>query len=149
MLGNQEDAEIAAQMGAQFWNDYLPRPYSSLCEYPGWEYIGKGETRVVFLSPDGIVYKSAAPGNSANADEYRFYSVLKPSERHNLRIAQCYLWETKCGDIIAMEYIPHEMTEFPSYEIDEYLLQFDIEDCWLGNFRVDDDGMIVLIDYSR
>ena len=160
MIGNADDAETAQIIDLD-WNESMSRTGSSgtycidIPEAPGWFAIGRGATRRVFLSPEGVVYKVASRP-CHNEDEAEIVAAIRPFfgelAKHNIRIPDCTLW----GDVLAMEFV--EGTSDIEFEDDISKLcetlnnvtgtfLWDI-DHWF-NWIVDDEGNYWCVDISR
>lgn len=159
VVGNLVDAQKAVYLyrtrGA-FSND-LPE---------GWEVIGSGSTRVVFLFGN-VVYKVGSV--NTNLDEYMNYRP-ESALPDGWRMAECSLYEFHSNrvSVIAMERITgihprghwgesHEC-EFeciPYPEVKCYAREYEtiyaatgLFDIWEENVIVDESGTYVFIDYA-
>lgn len=111
-----------------------------------------GTTRIIFTSPTGVVYKYAYRGHEDNIQEYKMRQGLHGDDELRFDIADCHLWETKYGPIIAMEYYPDDVDfnyDSEVYrQIDTLLCIQGVRDNHCNNIRMR-DGRYYVIDYSR
>jgi hypothetical protein len=148
MIGTQEEAVIAGKLGTSVANRWLCS--NGMIRRSRLEYLSRGSTRIVFKSPTGVVYKYAYEDDEDNIQEYEMGQKLHGDDRLGLEIADCYLWETKYGPIIAMEYYPDGVDfDWKSklyQQIDDHLCMQGVEDTHCNNIRMR-DGRYYVIDY--
>lgn len=94
MIGCFEDAQLIGE-----WDHNYPLP-------DGWYYLGDGEERVAYLSPDLVVYK-VDTNSGANRTEYFNICLIElTNPLKNWRVPDSSLYELdKFHSVIAMEYI--------------------------------------------
>jgi hypothetical protein len=109
-----EAAEILAafQDGEDngFWGEEIPIP-------GGWRYLGCGMYRTAFLSPTKVVYKLERGRRSNiqnNRGEYERILEMRYDEtvRESVIIPKAWLYEIYGTDVIAMEFMDGEWTEW-------------------------------------
>jgi hypothetical protein len=104
-FGTSEEAETAAEMSVN--------PPEGGAEH-GWEVIGAGKERIVYLAPSGIVYKvgSLTP---AVTERDRFARMLQgelaahvpPHELYSFTVVSRQGHEQSVG-VMAMKHLPHD-----------------------------------------
>lgn len=161
-IGNEQDAQTILRWVRDSEDRYGMPTRAMKGEAPeGWEYVGRGSYRSVWLSPDGVAYK---------VDHDRSWSCQSETEAMNLKIAWekgvpegCRLprfdrFEIGNDFIVAMELIRGDLlydhhTEvgpFGSYHtlLRKIERKFRLCDMHDRNAIVDEDGYLVPVDFG-
>lgn len=155
-IGSAVEAAIAAN-----FTDLAPAPET------GWRYLGKGCSRIAFLSPTNVVYKVDRYGDddTPNRREYEAITEIRESGSADAAYTPITaLYDVNGSAVIAMESIPYdwnchycEVSAFGRCGThEEYLRQLDdvmekwgcMGDCHFDNVRFREDGSAVVIDWG-
>lgn len=130
-------------------------------EENGFAYAGQGAYRNAYLGPDGNIYKvdrNKAAGKQMTGYNYSEWVGLVNSLdlislpiSHNrvARFALSQMYQVGSWFILCQEYVPNSSTYSEPLDYSEYRsIQdwFGITDLHGGNYRVDDEGNIVIVD---
>jgi hypothetical protein len=156
MVGCREDAEMIWE-----WDHNYPLP-------EGWSYLGHGEERVVYLSPDNVVYKLDNESGANMLEYFNICMIQTTNPLANWRVPEATLYKlNKFTQVIAMEYIDGQkpvmcgsvMTkscvctcnEFPcqGIEWEAVSVLWGVTDLNDDNVLITNDGTKVLVDVSR
>ena len=130
----------------------------------GWEYLGKGSFRSVWLSPEGVAYKVEHESDERYAyqstrEVENLRSAWEKGALEGCRLPKFQKYDTPSGDIVvAIEHIKGETVyrftrkddnrnhwyDLMNKAEDYYRLQ-DMHD---ENAMVDEDGLLVVIDFG-
>lgn len=157
-IGSQDNADAATVIVADMSVDGFAIDLECNSKLPsyavrsGWKLAGIGVTRVALIGPDNVVYKVAKTKYDEPENRREWENRFRITFDSDLyRIADCNMWITDMGPVVAMEYVKEELTLWDDRKYDH---RFDIEkaaglyDVGAQNIRFS-DGVYVVIDYSR
>ena len=163
-IGNEHDAQTIA-----YWVRSFPLKYSRpTCtlngEAPeGWQYIGSGSHRSVWLSPEGVAYKVSHDEDyqyQSSEEIHKLGEAWKRGPLEGCRLPQFERYVVGDDDlVVAIERVRGVMLyEYGEREsptgIDYYDLLSDIEERYRlsdmhdENALVDEDGYLVPVDFG-
>lgn len=149
MIGNESDAQIAANIVVSYDNNWNVTMENAP---DGWELLGEGCYRRAFRSADGVVYKVEYDRHAigSNANEAKVFETFGDKVQ-GFRIAPCTLW----GAVLAMHFYNHEWDVDYSQSVHEAAVWFnkvlgyrDVIGKDGENYHSDKDGVITVTDYA-
>jgi len=161
-IGNEHDALTILHWVRSFPREYGRPKCATSGEAPdGWQFLGKGSFRSVWLSPEGVAYKvEHDPGYSYQSDEEinNLTEAWKRGPLEGCRLPQFERYVVGDDDlVVAIEAIKGDtLYEYdgPEDRDDLYDLLRECEDYYrLGdlhdeNAMVDEEGYLVPVDFG-
>ena len=131
-------------------------------ESHGFAHAGMGAYRNAYIGPDGNIYKvdrNKDAGKTMTGYNYSEWAgiceaqniiPLPISSGAIVRLAQSQMYQVGKWFILCQEYVPNgsEYTYLSGYDYRAIQDWFGVEDLHAGNYRVDDAGDIVIVDYG-
>lgn len=164
IIGSPEEARLICEWVVGDETERWGVPFRAYDKIPpeGWEYVGRGSYRSVWLSPSKVIYKVNHEYGNCNYREYEKLCWIRSEGRIPLgsRLPKAWLYEPRDGEyVVAMEYVPGVILE--EYDGDDqkrisyYDLmltlerRFELYDMHDQNVIVDEEGFLVPIDFGE
>lgn len=131
-------------------------------ELLGFEYIAMGAYRRAYRGPDGFIYKvdrNESAGKDMNGYNYSEWlgicnaqhMIPKPLQNGTIaRVAHSQLFEIGTEYVLCQEFVPNSSSynAIVGREFREVGDWFGVDDLHGDNYRVDDNGDVVIVDFG-
>lgn len=141
MIGTLDNAELAFLYAVSEEGDNMPN---------GWEFLGSGVDRTVYLGPDTVVYKIAHEYRTSrpNLAEYEACTNLAGSAPYGYGVPKAALYDVEGVQVLAMEFLGDDNYELTAEQANIACAFYQNSDTHGGNMRRVED-VIYMIDLGH
>lgn len=138
IVGLADEAQAAGQIHHQVADSLL----DSNGFYQGWRWW-RGADRIVWLPPNSRVVYKIDCGDGIN-DENEHDNMVTWRSKGREWAPPTYIYDMASDFVLAMPYPPHLLG--PTDELPASIHEERVDDLNRANFRLDEDGMVMLVD---